>query len=415
MRYVIAGAGPAGVIAAETLRKADPRGSVLLVGDEPEPPYSRMAIPYVLSGGIGEDGTYLRKTDGHYKDRRIRVLRDRITKVLAKKGEVVLAGGAKKPYDRLLIATGASAVKPRVPGLTLKGVHHCWTLEDARNIAGRAENGADVVLMGAGFIGCIILQSLISRGVKLTVIEMEDRMVPRMMNETAGGMLKSWCQKKGVSVKTGTRVTGVEKADSGGLNVHLNKGRPVTAALVVVATGVRSNTGFLKGSGVDIRDGGVHVDDHLRSSVAGIYAAGDVACGPDFSGGWSVHAIQPTAAEHGRIAAINMAGGDARYQGSLIMNVLDTAGLISASFGNWRGVKGGDIAETLDKGHFRYTRLAFDGDVLVGALSLGMTDHVGVIRGLIQSRLRLGPWKERLMADPHRVMEAYVALSPAAA
>ena len=415
MKYVIAGAGPAGVIAAEALRKADPKGSILLIGGEPEPPYSRMAIPYVLSGGIGEDGTYLRKTDGHYKDRRIRVLRERITKVLAKKGEIVLAGGGRKSFDRLLIATGATPVKPRVPGLTLKGVHHCWTLEDARNIVKLATKGADVVLMGAGFIGCIILESLISRGVNLTVIEMEDRMVPRMMNETAGGMLKIWCQKKGVSVKTATRVTRVEKADSGGLSVHLNKGRPVKASLVVVATGVRSNTDFLKGSGVDVRDGGVVVDDHLQSSIAGIYAAGDVACGPDFSGGWSVHAIQPTAAEHGRIAAVNMAGGDARYQGSLIMNVLDTAGLISASFGNWRGVKGGDIAETVDKKHFRYARLAFDGDVLVGALSLGMTDHVGVIRGLIQSRVRLGPWKERLMADPHRVMEAYVALTPAAA
>ena len=415
MKYIIAGNGPAGVIAAETLRKADPGGSILLIGDELEPPYSRMAIPYLLSGDIGEDGTYLRKTDGHYKDRRIRVLRDRITKVVAKKGEVVLAGGGKKSFDRLLIATGASAVKPPVDGLDLPGVHHCWTLEDARNIAGLAEKGAAVVLMGAGFIGCIILQSMISREVNLTVIEMEDRMVPRMMDETAGGMLKSWCQKKGVDVKTGTRVTRVEKADSGGLNVHLDKGRPVTAALVVVATGVLSNTGFLKGSGVDVRDGGVAVDDHLQSTVDRIYAAGDVACGPDFSGGWSVHAIQPTAAEHGRIAAINMAGGDARYQGSLNMNVLDTAGLISASFGNWQGVRGGEIAETLDKGHFRYTRLAFDGDMLIGALSLGLTEHVGVIRGLIQSRLRLGPWKERLIADPNRVMEAYVALAPAAA
>jgi len=244
---------------------------------------------------------------------------------------------------------------------------------------------------------------------------MEDRMVPRMMNKTAGNMLKSWCQKKGVAVKTKTRVTGVKNSNRGGLTVHLNKGRPVKAALVVVATGVQSNTGFLKGSGVRKQDGGVAVDDHLQSSVDGIYAAGDVACGPDFSGGWAVHAIQPTAAEHGRIAAINMAGGDAKYQGSLIMNVLDTAGLISASFGNWPGVKGGDIAETVDKGHFRYTRLAFEDDRLIGALTLGLTEHVGVIRGLIQSRISLGPWKKKLIANPSSVMEAYVALSPAAA
>ena len=122
-----------------------------------------------------------------------------------------------------------------------------------------------------------------------------------------------------------------------------------------------------------------------------------------------VHAIQPTAADHGRIAALNMAGGDATYKGSLIMNVLDTAGLISISFGHWQGVKGGVISESLDRPRYRYTRLTFEGDILVGALMLGRTDHVGVLRGLIQTRAPLGLWKQKLMADPNRVMEAYLA------
>ena len=408
MKYVVVGDGPAGVIAAETLRKADPRGSILLVGDEPEPPYSRMAIPYLLAGGIGEDGTYLRKSPGHYDNLRIRTLQDRVKKVSPRKGELTLAGGGTLPYDRLLIATGASPVKPRVPGLHLPGVHHCWTLKDARAIAGLAEQGSDVVLMGAGFIGCIILESLIRRGVKLTVVEMEDRMVPRMMNDTAGAMLKRWCQGRGITVKTSARVTKLEDAGDGDLRVHLNRGRPLTAKLVVVATGVKSNTGFLKGSGVKI-NGGVKVDNRLQTSQDGIFAAGDVAEGPDFSGGWSVHAIQPTAADHGRIAALNMAGRDARFQGSLAMNVLDTAGLISTSFGRWQGVRGGDFAEASDPAASHYIRLAFDGDRIIGALTLGRTDHVGVLRGLIQTRVPLGDWKAKLMADPGRFMEAYLA------
>ena len=280
MKYIIAGAGPAGVIAAETLRKADPKASILLIGDEPEPPYSRMAIPYLLSGGIGEAGTHLRKTKDHYQGLNIQVLRDRITGVSAEQHEVTLDGGKTESFDRLLIATGASAVKPPVDGLGLPGVHHCWTLEDARNIAHLAQSGSRVVLMGAGFIGCIILESLISRGVKLTVVEMEDHMAPKMMNDTAAALLKSWCQDKGVSVKTGIGVSKVAPAYGGGLTVHLSQGSPVPAALVVVATGVQSNTGFLKGSGIKVKDG-VVVDDHLQSSVDGIYAAE----GPDFSGG----------------------------------------------------------------------------------------------------------------------------------
>jgi len=407
MKYIIAGTGPAGVIAAETLRKVDPGAGILLIGDEPEPPYSRMAIPYLLSGGIDEAGTHLRKAKDHYQGLDIRVLQDRITAVSAEKHEVTLDGGKTESFDQLLIATGASAVKPPVDGLDLPGVHHCWTLEDARNIARLAQSGSRVVLMGAGFIGCIILESLVSRGVKLTVIEMEDRMAPKMMNDTAAELLKSWCQDKGVSVKTGIGVSKVTAADGGGLTVHLSQGSPEPAELVVVATGVRSNTGFLEGSGVKV-EGGVVVDDHLQSSVDGIYAAGDAAEGPDFSGGWMVHAIQPTAAEHGRIAALNMAGRDATYKGSLIMNVLDTAGLISISFGHWQGVKGGEVSESLNRRSYRYTRLAFEGDVIVGALMLGRTDHVGVLRGLIQTPVYLGAWKERLMADPNLIMEAYL-------
>ncbi len=413
MQHVIVGAGPAGVIAAETLARVDPDSEVVLVGDEPEPPYSRMAIPYLLAGGIGEDGTYLRKSPGHYDNLRIRTLQDRVKKVSPRKGELTLAGGGTLPYDRLLIATGASPVKPRVPGLHLPGVHHCWTLEDARAIAGLAEPGSDVVLMGAGFIGCIILQSLAGRGVNLTVVEAEDRMVPRMMDATGGAMIKRWCEQKGVRVLTQAPVTGVEPAADGSADkwVVLDGGDRLKARLVVVATGVRSNMEFLAGSGVKT-DIGVLVDEHLRTNVDTIFAAGDAAQGPDIStGGWSVHAIQTTAADHGRIAALNMAGRPAAYRGSLIMNVLDTVGLISCSFGRWSGADGGDSATAVDEARFRYMRLEFEDDRLVGALSLGRTDHVGVIRGLIQTRIPLGPWKRKLMADPHRILEAYIACS----
>jgi len=408
MKYVVAGSGPAGVVAAETLRKADAQAEIVLIGDEPEPPYGRMAIPYFLVGDIDEAGTYLRKTPDHFAGLNVKLLEDEITGVSAEKKEITLKSGGTESFDGLLIATGASPVKPPVDGLDLAGVHHCWTLEDARNIAKRANEGADVVLIGAGFIACIILESLLSRGVKLTVVEREARMVPHMMDDTAADMLKRWCEGKGVIVKTATQVTKVEDDGKGGLGVNFDDGDTVSANLLVVATGVRSNTGFLDGSGIKVEDG-IVVDEFLKSSADGIYAAGDCAQGPDFFGGWAVHGIQPTAAEHGRIAALNMAGGKVTYKGSLSMNILDTAGLISTSFGRWQGVDGGDFAENIVEKDFRYIRLAFDDDRLVGALTLGRTDHVGVLRGLIQTPVRLGEWKEKLMADPQRIMEAYLA------
>ncbi|MCH8002463.1 MAG: NAD(P)/FAD-dependent oxidoreductase [Proteobacteria bacterium] len=386
MDYVILGAGPAGVIAAETLRKADPAGSVTVVG---------------------EDGTYLRHGARHYADLGIEVRRDRATAVSPAERTVALAGGASLSYDRLLIATGSRAAVPPIPGMDLPGVETCWTLEDARKIAARMRPGARVVLMGAGFIGCIVLQALAARRLEVTVVEMAERMLPRMMDETGGEMIARWCEGQGVAVRTGAEITGIEAAGDG-LRLSLASGEALEVELVICATGVRPNIGFLDASGVAL-DAGVLVDHHLRTNVDGVYAAGDVAQGPDFStGGQAIHAIQPTAAEHGRIAALNMAGQRTHYRGSLAMNVLNTLGLVSSSFGLWMGADGGQRAVAVDAAGFKYLRLEFQDDVLVGALALGLTRHVGVIRGLIQSRIRLGPWKERLIADPHGVMAAYL-------
>lgn len=405
MKYVILGAGPAGVTAAETLAKTDPDGHVTLVGGEPGPPYSRMAIPYVLTGKIGEDGTYLRKTDGHYEGLGIDYVHGRAQAVDPENGTVTLDDGHKLGFDKLLVATGATPITPPVPGLDLPGVHHCWTLEDTRAIAERAQKGAKVVLIGAGFIGCIILESLVERGVDLTVVEAEDRMIARMMDGTGGDMLKSWVEAQGVHLMTSTKVTGVAQ-DGGGLKVSTDKGGDIPADLVVVSVGVKPNTDFLDGSGVKV-DTGILVDDRLQSSVAGIYAAGDVAQGPDFGGGFEVHAVQPTSVEHGRLAALNMTGADVPYKGSLIMNVLDTLGLVSASFGHWMGED--DVAVMLDADTHRYTKLAFHEDRIIGALSLGRTDQIGVLRGLIQTRVSLGAWKDKLKEDPSRIADAYVA------
>ena len=411
MNYVIIGAGPAGVVAAETLRKSDPDGAITMISGEGASPYSRMAIPYFLTGKIEESGTYLRKTDGYFDANGIKIIADNVSKVDPGSSTVTLAGGESVSYDKLLIASGATPVKPPVPGLDRDGVHHCWTLEDAHNIVKQAAEGSDVVLMGAGFIGCIILESLLARGVNLTVVEAEDRMVPRMMNQIGGTMIKDWCIAKGVNVLTSTRATAIDETD-GKLAVTVDNGDVIPADLVVVATGVKSNTDFLAGSDIKMEDG-ILIDDHFRTNVDNIYAAGDCAKGREFdTDGWAVHAIQPTATEHGRFAAMNMAGGDVSdYRGSLSMNVLDTAGLITASFGQWEGV-GGDGVETVDTKNFRYMRLEFDNnDRLVGALSLGRTEQVGCIRGLVQARQPMGKWKARLLADPNRIAEAYVGLS----
>ncbi len=447
MKHIIIGTGPAGVVAAETLRKRSAADEIILIGGEPELPYSRMAIPYHLIGKVNEGGTHLRTDPDHFAKLRID-LRQAWVKSLAlgNKG-IVLNDGTLLNFDKLLLATGSRATRPPIPGMDLAGVVNCWTLADARKIIAGANKGDNVVLMGAGFIGCIILEALALRGVNLTVVEMENRMVPRMMDEQSGGLLKRWCESKGVQVLTSTKVKAVSEEKTtlatpatatvspphwfkrllGGKHLEAQPEQTTTTTstgkwivelegkealkvdLVICATGVKANIDLAKDKlGTNH---GILVNDHLQTSHPDIYAAGDVAEGKDFSTGeYSVQAIQPTAVDHGYTAAINMSGGNnALKHGTINMNVLDTMGLISSSFGLWQGADGGDSATLEDLQRYRYINLQFKDDYLVGANTLGITQHIGVLRGLIQNRTRLGAWKHKLMQDPSRIMEAYIA------
>ncbi|MGB5736895.1 MAG: FAD-dependent oxidoreductase, partial [Thiohalocapsa sp.] len=330
----------------------------------------------------------------------------------------------------------------------------CWTLDDARAIAEHAKPGSRVVQLGAGFIGCIIMESLAARGVDLTVVEMGDRMVPRMMTPKAGNMIRHWVEAKGVRVITNAGIDRIDAengtddsvaavkpsglgasmralrdrftsgaptaAESNAppvvegaapLRIHLTTGAVLEADLVIVSAGVAPNVTFLEATSVHVAKG-VLVNDRLETTVPGVFAAGDVAEAPDlFTGAHLVSAIQPNAVDQARVAALNMVGKDVRLPGVLAINVLDTLGLVSSSFGQWWGTEAQDGVELVDEEHHRYLSLQFQDDVLIGATSIGLTQHVGVLRGLIQNKTPLGSWKQVLKQAPLRFAEAYVARS----
>lgn len=408
MRHLIIGSGPAGVIAAETLRKAEPAAEITLLCGEAGPPYARMAIPYLLKGDIDEAGTHIRKGADHYASLRIRLVQARAQAVNTTARTVDLGEGRSLPYDRLLIATGSRPSLEQIPGINLPGVQACWTLEDARTILAKAKPGTRIVQMGAGFVGCIIMEGLLSRGVDLTILVRSGYMVRRMMNATASGMIQRWCEVKGVKILTHTQPKGLS-SKGGVLQVDLGDGRVLPADMYLSAVGVDPNLEFLAGSGIELGQG-ILVDAQLQSSVPGVYAAGDVAEATDcLTGKRQLNAIQPNAVEQGRIAALNMAGHGVRFKGSFVFNVLTTLGLASSSFGEWQGVPGGESCEVLDASRYRYMNLQFDGDRLVGANSVGFNDHIGALRGLIEGQVRLGRWKHRLLEDPTRIMQAYLA------
>jgi NADPH-dependent 2,4-dienoyl-CoA reductase/sulfur reductase-like enzyme len=442
MHHIIIGAGPAGVIAAETIRKHAPTDKITIIGEEKEAPYSRMAIPYLLVGNVAEQGTHLRKSASHFKDLNINIVQAQVKSAQAATKTLALSNGESMTYDRLLIATGSTPMRPPIPGMDLPGIYSCWTLADARAIMDKVKPGSRVLQMGAGFIGCIIMEALAARveshkAGKLSIVEMGDRMVPRMMGPAAGGMIKSWVQSKGVQVFTGAKVESISAGGAGSstgiigkiasaigmgsaasastapLVAKLSTGQTVEADVIISATGVKPTIGFLRDSGIKTNIG-VLTDDHMQTSMPGVYAAGDCAEAFDnFTGASVVSAIQPNAADQARIAALNMVGQNASLRQVTQINVLDTLGLVSTSFGSWQGVPGGEQIEIKDDKAYKLLSMQFKDDIMVGCNSIGWTDHVGALRGLVEGKVKLGDWKAKLKADPTKLMAAYLATAQA--
>jgi NAD(P)H-nitrite reductase large subunit len=165
---------------------------------------------------------------------------------------------------------------------------------------------------------------------------------------------------------------------------------------------------------VNVRQG-IVVDERLRSNVPNVYAAGDVAEGRDLiSGQAAVHAIEPTAQEHGRVVGANMAGKDVRYRGSLIINIVEVCHLDAASFGAWDDGRA-EVIASVKKDRNAYRKLLFTGERLTGAIIIGRsndiwtTNDVGMLKGLVQSGQPLGRFKEYLRGNPFDVKTAFVA------
>src|SRR4029079_8346767 len=233
------------------------------------------------------------------------------------------------------------------------------------------------------------------------------RILPRMVDDACAGIVQGWLQSHGVAVRTGATVTRIEEAGAQ-RTLSFKKGDPLTADLVIMATGIRTNLEWLQGSGIETASeapGGILVDDHLRSSVKTVYAAGDVARGRNLiTGAAEVHAIEPTAQEHARVVGASMAGRDVPYRGSLLMNIVEVAHLDVASFGQWEDPKA-EVYTALRAGRSEYRKLLFHGGRLTGAVICGpaeavwTTNDVGMLKGLVSSGVDLSAWKGRLQGN----------------
>jgi NAD(P)H-nitrite reductase large subunit len=230
---------------------------------------------------------------------------------------------------------------------------------------------------------------------------------------SAAELVEVWLRRHGEGVRTSATLTAIEEAGDR-KRLRLQGGEELVADLIIMATGIRTNLEWLDGSGLRVNRG-VVVDDRLRSSVPNVYAAGDVAEGRDLvTGEAAVHAIEPTAMEHGRVAGANMAGRDVAYRGSLLMNIVEVCHLDIASFGAWDDPSAEAVTAVRPE-RFAYRKLLWRGDRLTGAMILGKandiwtTNDVGMLKGLVQSGHGLASWKAHLARNPFNIKPAFIA------
>jgi NAD(P)H-nitrite reductase large subunit len=315
---------------------------------------------------------------------------------------VLCADGARVSFEKLLLATGGTPIRPPIPGLDCRGVFSFTTWADQRAVDEYlSQHGAarGAVVLGGGLIGLKTVEALVARGIPVTIVELADRILSATFDRQASRLAEKSLAKAGVGIRTDTTVENVLSEDGVITGVQLAGGQQLACGLLIVAIGVRPDLTLVKDT--DIRtDRGVLVDDRLSTNVPGIYAAGDVAQGLDaLLGAPRPIPILPTAARQGRIAGTNMAGGCASYEGGVPMNAVDVVGLPTISVGQTVEAAGDEVMARLDEQASTYRKLVIRGNRLIGAIFIGHIERAGIFTGMIRSRLDVSGFKHLLLDD----------------
>lgn len=421
MRYVIVGAGVAGMAAIEAVRSLDRQGEIVMIGDDPHGFYSRPGLAYYLTGELHDKALFPRTAED-YKRMNFRYIHGQVRSIRRDLHELDLDAQKSLSYDKLLIATGAQALPLDVPGAGAGGVLKLDHLEDARRILKHAHRGRTAVVVGGGITALELAEGLLARGMKVHYLLRGDRYWSNVLDVQESRIVEARLLEEGVTLHHHAGLIEVIGRNGRVNGVRLQDGQTLKCDLLAYAIGIRPRFELAKQAGLGI-ERGILVNEFLQTSDADIYAAGDVAQVFDPASGRSIlDSLWNAAREQGHAAGLNMAGRQTAYLKSMPFNVTRLAGLTTTIIGAVGGGRDEDLvgiargdSETwrqlpeamIAQSGFEVNRLRVmvGENTLLGAVVMGDQKLSLPLERIISGRIDISPIRERLLAADARVAD----------
>ena len=377
--YVIIGNSTAAVNCVEAIRTADQTGKITLVSDEPHHTYGRPLISYLLYGKTDLQRMKYRPDDWYETNKVDKKLGVKAVKIEPKQKYVLLETGEKIPYDKLLVSTGSRPFVPPMPGLDeVKEKYFFMTLDDALMIEKNFTKEDDVLIVGAGLIGLKCLEGIYHRVKSVSVVDMANRVLPSILDETGSAIVQRSLEEKGVrfflsdSAAQFTENTAV-----------LKSGKRIPFTRLVLAVGVRPNIELVKEAG-GACDRGIGTDNTQKTSLPDVYAAGDCTTSHDITADTDrILALLPNAAYQGKTAGLNMAGVEASFDNAVPMNAMGLFDLHMITAGTYEG------ESYEESGENGYKKLFYKDNLLKGFILIGNVERAGIYTSLLRNRTPL--------------------------
>ena len=413
-KYLIIGAGAAGVSAVEAIRSLDPNGEIIQVCEESAGYYSRPGLAYYLTGEITEDCLYPFQ-EADFRRLKVNQIKAKVVRIIPNEHCVELNNGQSIGYNRLLITTGAKAVGVKVPGVELEGVIKLDNLDDARRILKLAHKRRTAVIVGGGITALELVEGFRARGMKVHYLLRGDRYWSNVLDETESRIVEHRLVEEGIHIHYHCELSEVTGKRGRVTGVVITDGEKIDCDIVGIAIGIQPRKNIAETAGIKI-DRGILVDEYLNTSVPDIYAAGDVAQVYDpIIGKAILDSLWGPARKQGYIAGLNLGGKKAPYSKGIPFNVTRLAGLtttIIGAIGNrevdtdvigivrgdsevWRKMPDAIVAQA--DFNVNRLRLLVGENQFMGALLMGDQTLSKAIHHIIAEKIDISPIREKIL------------------